>query len=168
MSLKIENLDLGVQIFSPKINFDERGFVTEIFRSDWLDFFDNSLPKQVNFSKSEPGVIRAWHRHKNNQIDFFTVLKGKMKICVYDDDKNSSTFGKLVEIIADENHLQIIKVPGHFWHGTKTLGTESSYTVYFINNLYNYENPDEERMSWNDQSVVDPITQKPYDWNKDD
>ncbi len=41
MSLKIENLDLGVQIFSPQINLDERGFVTEIFRSDWLDFLIN-------------------------------------------------------------------------------------------------------------------------------
>jgi len=168
MKLDIKEYDLGVKVFSPKINNDERGFVSEIFRSNWSEFFGNDYPKQINISKSKPGVIRAWHRHKNNQIDFFTVLKGKMKICVYDDDKNSSTFGKLVEIIADENHLQIIKVPGHFWHGTKTLGTESSYTVYFINNLYNYENPDEERMSWNDQSVVDPITQKPYDWNKDD
>ena len=168
MKLDIKEYDLGVKVFSPKINNDERGFVSEIFRSNWSEFFGNDYPKQINISKSKPGVIRAWHRHKNNQIDFFTVLKGKMKICVYDGDKNSSTFGKLVEIIADENNLQIIKVPGHFWHGTKTLGTESSYTIYFINNLYNYENPDEERMPWNDQSVVDPTTGKPYEWNKDD
>ena len=167
MKLDIKEYDLGVKVFSPKINNDERGFVSEIFRSNWSEFFGNDYPKQINISKSKPGVIRAWHRHKNNQIDFFTVLKGKMKICVYDDNKKSSTFGKLVEIIADENNLQIIKVPGHFWHGTKTIGLESSYTIYFINNLYNYENPDEERMPWNDQSVIDPITKKPYDWNKD-
>ena len=108
MSLKIENLDLGVQIFSPKINFDERGFVTEIFRSDWLDFFDKSLPKQVNFSKSESGVIRAWHRHNRNQTDYFMVTEGKMKICVYDGDKTSDTFGTLIEVYADGNDLKII------------------------------------------------------------
>ena len=168
MKLDIKEYDLGVKVFSPKINNDERGFVSEVFRSNWNEFFGNEIPQQINISKSNPGVIRAWHRHKNNQIDFFTVLKGKMKICVYDDNKKSTTFGKLVEIIADENNLQIIKVPGHFWHGTKTIGTQSSYTIYFINNLYNYDNPDEERIPWNDQSVIDPITKKPYDWNKDD
>mgnify|MGYP003300136121 CR=1 FL=1 len=31
--------------------------------------------------------------------------------------------------------------------------------------LYNYENPDEERLDWNDPSIIDPTTQKPYDWN---
>ena len=168
MVFDIKEYDLGVKVFSPKINTDKRGYVSEIFRNNWTDFFGEDAPKQINISKSNPGVIRAWHRHKNNQIDFFTVLKGKMKICICDNDKTSPTFGKLVEIIADENHLQIIKVPGHFWHGTKTLGNESSLTLYFINNLYDYQNPDEERMDWNDQSIIDPLTDKPYDWNKID
>ena len=165
MSLKIENCDLGVQIFSPQINLDERGFVTEVFRSDWLDFFGKSLPKQVNFSKSKPGVIRAWHRHNRNQTDYFMVTKGKMKICIYDGNKQSKTFGTLVEVYADGNDLKIIKVPGNFWHGTKTIGDEPSLTVYFINNLYNYKDPDEERISWNDPSIIDPRTKQPYDWN---
>ena len=165
MSLKIENCDLGVQIFSPQINLDERGFVTEVFRSDWLDFFDKSLPKQVNFSKSKPGVIRAWHRHNRNQTDYFMVTKGKMKICIYDGNKQSKTFGTLVEVYADGNDLKIIKVPGNFWHGTKTIGDEPSLTVYFINNMYNYKDPDEERIPWNDSSIIDPRTKRAYDWN---
>ena len=100
-----------------------------------------------------------------NQVDFFTVLKGTVKICVYDNNVESDTFGTLVEIISNEKKLQIIKVPGHFWHGTKTIGSDESYTVYFINNLYDYENPDEERISWNDSSIIDPRTKKTYDWN---
>ena len=39
----------------------------------------------------------------------------------------------------------MIRVPGHYWHGTKTVGTEDSVIVYFINKLYDYKNPDEER-----------------------
>ena len=67
--------------------------------------------------------------------------------------------------IISSDKLQIIKVPGNFWHGTKTIGNEPSLTVYFINNMYNYEDPDEERISWNDPSIIDPRTKQPYDWN---
>ncbi len=165
MDLEIKNYDLGVQVLTPKINNDERGFVSEIFRNDWDDFFGKDKPNQINVSQSLPGVIRAWHRHLRNQIDFFTVLKGAVKICIYDNDKESKTFGKLVEIISSEHKLQIVKVPGNFWHGTKTIGDEPSYTVYFLNNLYNYEDPDEERISWDDPSIIDPRTKKSYDWN---
>ena len=52
MELDITNYDLGVQVLRPKINFDERGFVSEIFRNDWKGFFDNNKPSQINISKS--------------------------------------------------------------------------------------------------------------------
>ncbi len=100
VDLEIKNYDLGVQVLFPKIINDERGFVTEIFRNDWDGFFGQEKPNQINISKIDPGVIRALHRHKRNQVDFFTVLKGTMKICVYDNNEESKTFGKLVEIIA--------------------------------------------------------------------
>lgn len=167
MDLKIKNYDLGVKTLIPKINHDERGFVTEIFRSDWFDFFDGIIPKQMNLSSSKPGVIRAWHRHNRNQIDYFLVKKGKMKICIYDGNKESKTFGTLVEVIADDKELKIVKVPGHFWHGTKTLSDINSETIYFLTNLYDYQNPDEERLNWNDSSIIDPRTKSPYDWNSD-
>jgi len=167
MGLKIQNYDLGVKTLIPKVNYDERGFVTEIFRTDWIEFFDNIIPKQMNFSTSKPGVIRAWHRHNRNQIDYFFVKKGKMKICVYDGNEQSKTFGTLVEIIAGDDELKIVKVPGHYWHGTKTLDEINSETIYFLTNLYDYENPDEERLNWNDPSIIDPRTKNPYDWNMD-
>ena len=166
MELDITNYDLGVQVLRPKINFDERGFVSEIFRNDWEGFFDNNKPNQINISKSKPGVVRAWHRHLRKQVDFFTVIKGTVKICVYDNDSKSNTFGTLVEIITNEKKLEIVKVPGHYWHGTKTIGSEESYTVYFINNLYDYENPDEERIPWDDSNIIDPRTTQPYDWSE--
>jgi len=165
MALKIQNYDLGVKTLMPQVNFDDRGFVTEIFRADWTEFFDGVLPKQVNLSESKPGIIRAWHRHTRNQIDYFLVKKGKMKICIYDGDKKSETFGTLVEIIAGDDEFKIVKVPGNFWHGTKTVSDIPSETIYFLTNLYDYENPDEERLDWNDPSIIDPRTKNPYDWN---
>jgi len=121
---------------------------------------------QANLSRSYPGVIRAWHRHVRGQNDYFLVTKGSMKICAYDDNPNSETRGELVEIIASEEKLQLIRIPGYYWHGTKTLGNEPSLTIYFTSRLYDYTNPDEERRPWNDLGIIDPRTKQPYDWNR--
>jgi len=156
----------GVQVMDINKNPDERGFFAETVRKDWLDLFDEKWISQVNVSQSYPGIIRAWHRHARGQVDYFMVLQGAMKIVAYDDNEKSKTYGRIVELVASEERLQIVKVPGHYWHGTKTLGDRPSLTMYFVNNLYDYVSPDEERRVWNDSSIIDPKTKKPFDWNK--
>ena len=162
--LQIQKYDLGVQTMTLDKKNDDRGHVVEIFREDWKEFFGKDLPTQINFFVFFPGEVRAWHRHNRNQIDYFLVQKGKVRICIYDGNKNSGSFGKLVEIEVDGNEPKIVKVPGHFWHGTKNIGTKTSETVYFLTNLYDYNNPDEERITYDDVTIIDPKTQKPYDW----
>jgi len=163
---KIENLGLGVQKITPFLHHDERGFLGEIFRQDWGTYLSEFIPKQLLISQSKPGTILACHRHHKNQIDFLFVRKGILKICAYDGDDTSNTFGQLVELIISADSPEIVKIPGHLWHGTKNIGNETSETIYFINNLYDYENPDEERKEWNDSFIIDPNTKKPFNWNK--
>ena len=38
MNLKIKNYDLGVKILIPEMKHDDRGFVSEVFRADWIEF----------------------------------------------------------------------------------------------------------------------------------
>lgn len=156
----------GVRVKDLKKNPDERGFFVEAMREDWKDFLGGDRIVQSNISMSYPGVIRAWHRHKLGQVDYFVVLEGALKICIYDDREGSETKGQLQELVASGERLQVVRVPGHYWHGIKTVSSMPSLTFYLVTNLYNYENPDEERRSWNDPSIIDPRTGKPYDWNK--
>lgn len=151
----------GIKIYEWKKIPDERGFFAELLRQDWKELLGNEWVVQANLSFSYPGIIRAWHRHLRGQTDYFIVLQGAMKICAYD-----QTTGQLDEIIVSEDKPEVVKMPGHYWHGTKTIGNGPSLTLYFTTRLYDYENPDEERRFWNDQSIIDPKTQKPYDWNK--
>jgi dTDP-4-dehydrorhamnose 3,5-epimerase len=72
----------------------------------------------------------------------------------------------LDQIVTAGEKLQVVKIPGHYWHGTKTLGDKSSLTVYFTTRLYDYKDPDEERRPWNDPAIIDPIAKKPFDWNR--
>ncbi len=155
-----------IKTYEIKVFPDERGFFSEALRLDWKHLMGEDQIAQANISFSYPGMIRAWHRHKRGQNDYFLVLKGAMKICAYDDRETSQTKGKLVEIVTSENKLQIVKIPGFYWHGTKTVSDTASLTAYFVNRTYDHKNPDEERRSWNDSSIIDHKTGKSFDWNK--
>jgi len=88
-----------------------------------------------------------------------------IKICVYDDRQDSDTKGQLDEIISSGEQVQCVRIPGFYYHGFKSIGDEPAVVVYLTTKLYDYKNPDEERRPWNDQTIIDPRTKKPFDWN---
>jgi dTDP-4-dehydrorhamnose 3,5-epimerase len=148
---------------------DERGFFTEIMRKDWKDLFEKDNVVQANLSLTFPSAIRAWHRHLKGQTDYFIALKGAIKICAFDEKTE-----ELNEIISSGQDLQVVRMPGHYWHGFKALGNEPAMLLYFTTRLYNYDRPDEERRPWNDQTLIpksingkkdDQRVGKPWDWN---
>jgi len=158
----------GITIKPLKRFHDERGSFTELMRVDWKDLLDGDEIVQANFSTSYPGIVRAWHRHLKGQVDYFSVLKGCLKICAYDDETQ-----ELDEIILSDQDLQVVRILGHYWHGFKVLGNDTAFLLYFTNKLYDYGNPDEERRPWNDSTVIpklingrrdDPRVGKPWDW----
>lgn len=148
---------------------DERGFFTEVMRKDWKDLFGEDTIVQANLSSTYPNIIRAWHRHLKGQTDYFLVLKGMAKICAFDDDTK-----EVDEIVSSALDLQIVRMPGHYWHGFKALGDESVLLLYFTTNMYNTKDPDEERRVWNDETLIPKLVNgnkddarvgKPWDWN---
>jgi len=158
----------GIVVKPLKRFADERGFFTEIFRSDWKELLNEDSVQQANFSITYPGMIRAWHRHERGQVDYFLVMRGRIKICAYDESSK-----ELNELISTEENLQLLRIPGFYWHGFKVLGNNSAYLLYFVNRLYNSNEPDELRISWNDSIIVpkkingrddDPRCNKPWDW----
>ncbi len=160
----------GITIKSLKRFPDERGFFTEIMRKDWKDLFQDDSVAQANISISYPAVIRAWHRHLRGQTDYFLVLRGALKICAFDEKTQ-----ELNEIVSTSKDLQIIRMPGNYWHGFKVVGNERAMLLYFTTRLYDRSNPDEERRPWDDQTIIpkringkkeDPRVEKPWDWNR--
>lgn len=157
----------GIVIKPLKRRYDERGSFTEVMRRDWPEVFTEETV-QTNISVSYPGIIRAWHRHERGQVDCFLVVGGALKICAYDDDSK-----ELDEIVSAGEYPQIVKVLGSYWHGFVVVGNEPATLVYFVNKLYDYQNPDEIRRPWNDPSIIpdsingkanDPRCKKSWDW----
>ncbi len=160
----------GIYIKSLKKHLDERGFFTEMIRKDWCDILQENELVQTNLSISYPQIIRAWHRHLRGQIDYFIVLKGTLKICIFEEETK-----ELTEIISTGEIPQIVRIPGKYWHGFKVLGDQPAWLLYFVNKLYDYNNPDEERRAWNDITIIprsingkedDPRTGIPWNWNR--
>ena len=158
----------GVKTYEIKILPDERGFFSEALRTDWKEFLEDEQVTQINLSYSYPNIVRAWHKHLRGQIDHFLVIKGAMKICAYDEKTR-----KMAEVIASDKKPTVVRIPGKYWHGTKTISNEPSLLVYFVNRLYDYNDPDELRSPWNEQTIVpteingktnDPRVGKPWDW----
>jgi dTDP-4-dehydrorhamnose 3,5-epimerase len=155
----------GVRVHDLKKLPDERGYFCEAMRADWPELLEGDSIVQTNLSMSYPGMIRAWHRHARGQVDYFVLLKGSMKICAYDDEPGSPTRGQLDEVVASAERLQVVRIPGKYWHGTKTVSSGPSLTMYMVSRMYDVAHPDEERRPWNDPTVIHPRTRAAFDWN---
>ncbi len=141
----------GTVIRPLKRHPDERGHLIEVLRSDWDDIFKGFAMSYV--SKTYPGVVRAWHRHpRTRQRDTFAVLQGMAKIVVYDPDT-----GDLDEHFVGEDNPVLLSFDGSKWHGFKAIGDKPCLLINFPTKLYDYEDPDEERLPHDTEEI-------PYDW----
>ena len=151
----MQKLIIGVEVEKLEKHADERGSLCEIVRTDWSAFEKFAM---AYFSVTYQGVVRAWHRHpRTKQKDLFCVLQGTAKVVVYDQREDSPTKGAINEFVIGEDNLVLLKIPGECWHGFKAVGIRPVVLVNFPTELYDYKNPDEERLP--------PDTDKiPYDW----
>lgn len=146
----------GVEIRGLTINADERGHLAEIFRDDWDEY--DPQPKMSYYSLTFPGIVRAWHRHTEGQVDYFTCPNGRIKIGIYDDRDDSPTQGKHTTFVIGEHNQKVVRIPGDCWHGFKAIGPEPALLINFPTELYNYDDPDEERLPYDTDKI-------PIDWD---
>ena len=147
----------GVEVRDLQVNADERGHLVEVFREDW-ELYDPE-PAMSYYSMSYPGVVRAWHRHRRGQIDHFVCPKGRIKIGVYDDREGSPTREELNTFVVGEHNQQVVRIPGDCWHGFKAIGNNPAFLINFPTNLYDYDDPDEERLPPHTDEI-------PLDWDE--
>jgi len=144
----------GVRIKKLRVIPDERGRVMEIFRCD-DEFFEKF--GQVYLTTTYPGVIKAWHYHKI-QSDNIAVVRGMLKLVLYDPREGSPTKGELNEFFIGEHNPVLVHVPSNIYHGWKCIGLEEALVVNCPTEPYNYSEPDEYRLPYDTDQI-------PYDWD---
>ncbi len=142
-----------VQVKSLRVLPDERGHLMEILRRDDALF---ETFGQVYLTTTYPEVVKAWHYHKK-QNDNVTVVKGMLKLVLYDDRADSPTRGELNEFFLGEHNPLLVHIPRHVYHGWKCIGQEEAYVVNCVTEPYNYQDPDEHRLPFDTDQI-------PYDW----
>ena len=147
----------GVKTKPLRVIPDERGYLMEMLRSD-----DQLFQKfgQVYVSVAYPGVVKGWHYHKR-QTDYFTIVRGMMKVVLYDQRKESPTFGELNEFFMGELNPVLLVIPPLVVHGMKAIGTQPGYLVNCPTEPYDYKCPDEYRIDPHGGEI-------PYNWERKD
>ena len=143
----------GVVIKQLQGHADERGCLTEILRAD-DEIFEGF--GQIYVSRNYPGVIRAWHYHKN-QEDFWAAVKGMVQAVLYDGREGSPTYGEVQEVFLGEQNMVLLRIPRGVMHGYKTIGVEPSLLMNIPTAPYNSADPDEYRLPYDTEEI-------PYDW----
>ncbi len=92
----------GVIVTPLRQIFDERGKVMHMLREDSPVF---TRFGEIYFSSTHPGVVKAWHLHKEITLNY-AVIYGEIKFVLFDDRSNSSTRGEIQELfISPENYM---------------------------------------------------------------
>ncbi len=131
----------GVKTKKLKVIPDERGRLMEMLRSDDELFITFG---QVYLTTAYPGVVKGWHYHKK-QTDNMVVVKGMMKIVLYDAREGSSTKGEVNEFFMGIHNTILLQIPPFVFHGFKCIGEEEAMVINCPTETFNYEDPDEFR-----------------------
>ncbi len=149
----------GVKVKQLKVLPDERGRLFEILRNDEKDIFQEF--GQAYMTTTYPGVVKAWHYHKL-QEDYFTCVRGMIKLVVYDNRPESPTHKQINEFFIGEHNLQLVVVPRFTYHGWKCVSEHEAMILNLVTKPYNYQEPDEYRLDPHHNDVI------PYDWTRKD
>jgi len=111
-----------IKITPLKIISDKRGKVMHMLRTDSKVFEKFG---EIYFSTIFKKSIKAWHLHKESALNY-VCIKGKVKLVLYDDRKESSSKGLFQELILTPENYFLVTIPPNIWNGFKGLGDGES------------------------------------------
>lgn len=110
------------------LNTDERGSFVETMR------VNNG--GQTSFSTTRPGVTRGNHFH-TRKAERFAVIRGKAKIQL----RRIGT-DQILNFELDGKEPSYVDMPVWYTHNITNTGDEDLYTIFWINEFFNPEDPD--------------------------
>ena len=154
--VKIKELKVHQDIPDREEGKEKPGFLMEVLRDD-----DELLKKfgQTTFTVAYEGTIKAFHYHKK-QDDLWFVATGKAMVVLHDLRNDSPTKGETQVIYTGKDDYKLILIPEGVAHGYKVVSKEPVLLFYHTTESYDAENPDEERLPFDDPQIG-------FDWETD-
>ena len=142
----------GVIIQELKQIVDKRGKVMHMLRCD-SPLFEKF--GEIYFSVVNPGVVKAWKRHKK-MTQNFAVPIGMIKLVIYDNRDGTISYERTEVLEIGEDNYCLVKIPPLVWYGFQCI----SFTQALIANCSDIpHDPDEVEQ-------LDPLNSFiPFKWN---
>jgi dTDP-4-dehydrorhamnose 3,5-epimerase len=140
----------GVRLVELKQFNDDGGSFNELvrIRDGVVENFDDFELKQCNYSLMVPGAIKAFHLHLN-QEDIWLVPPGdKLLVGLCDLREKSKTYKKVQRIILGAGKALLLYIPRGVAHGAANISQSNAQIIYLMNQQFDSDNPDEERLPW--------------------
>lgn len=141
----------GVKVVRKRKIADERGMILHMLKAtdeEYLKF------GEIYFSCGYPGVVKAWHIHKEMTLNNCCIV-GMIKLVLYDDRLGSATRGNLMECFIGESNYCLVQIPPGITNGYKAYGDRMA----MLANCASMPHDPQELI------YIDPFKNDvPYDW----
>ena len=108
---------------------DARGSFVETVKLD-------NIGGQISFSTTVPGVTRGDHYH-TRKIERFAVIKGRARIQL----RRIGT-DEVLDFELSGDQPSYVDMPIWYTHNITNIGDDELYTIFWINEFFNQEDPD--------------------------
>lgn len=142
----------GVEIVELGNVLTRSGSMLELFRKDWPKV--RIAVQQVNWVQLSPNGVTDWHRH-TQQIDHLIGVGGVIKLALWDGREGSPTHDQNDIIRLGALRPLLVIIPPGVWHALRNESGEPAGYINVIDRLYDYEDPDNWRLSPDVSGVPD-------------
>jgi dTDP-4-dehydrorhamnose 3,5-epimerase len=141
----------GVQIVDLRLMQDDGGSFAELVRLDdngRLLAFPDFQVRQSSYSLVLPGAVKAFHLHFNQEDVWFVPPTDRLLIGLLDVRDASPTRGQTMRFVMGAGKAQLLHIPRGVAHGCGNLGATPVTILYYVNQHFNLDDPDERRLPW--------------------
>lgn len=140
----------GVKIIPVKTWVSEDGDFSEIIRMEKgkVEGLEDFEVVQLNRSRLLPGSIKGWHLHFQQEDIFYLPPSDFLLIGLWDLRRNLKTNGVSMKITLGAGQSSLLYVPRGVAHGMTNVSNQDIELFYFVNQQFDFNNPDERRLPW--------------------
>lgn len=150
-SYQKEAMIAGVELKEVRYFTSEEGDFSEVVRlteTGELVAFPGFKVRQINRAQIVAGSIKAWHFHvKQNEI-WYVPPSDKIIVGLWDLRKDSPTAGMSQKILLGSSARGMVHIPKGVAHGSWNISDKPVNLMYFVDQNFSTEEPDELRMPW--------------------
>ncbi len=141
----------GVHILHLKNHVGEDGDLSELLKvseNGDVEGISGFKIAQINSTKLFPGTIKGWHLHFKQNDLWHIMSSDHLLVGLWDIRKSSSTKGAVMRLALGGGTPQLLFIPKGVAHGATNVSRKEAKILYFVDQKFNIENPDEKRLPW--------------------